>query len=104
MEGLPSLARRGKMGTAQCLCRKSGGAFCNVSRGGKDWFFKLGSGTLGFYLRISGVIRGGEQEAKMTVETSAGLSFCPARKDLKMLEGSEGLCEVSRGRVFTQGS
>lgn len=67
--------------------------------------FKLGSVTLGFYLRILGVIPGGEQETKMMAGTRAGLFFCPARKeDLKVLEGSEGLCEVSRGRVFTRGS
>ena len=67
--------------------------------------FKLGSVTLGLSLRILGVILGGEQEAKMIVGTSACLSFCPAREeDRKMLEGSEQPCEVSRGRVFSQGS
>lgn len=32
--------------------RKSQGSFCNVSRGGKVWFFKLCSVTLAFYLNL----------------------------------------------------
>lgn len=57
--------------------------------------------TLGFHLRILKDIPGGEEEAKMIVGTSAGLSFCLAgQEDRKMLEGSERLCEVSTGHVF----
>lgn len=71
------------MGTTQRHVRKSQGSFCNVSRGGKNWFFKLGSVTLGFYLRILGVISAGDQRAKMIVGTSAGLSSVLPEKKIQ---------------------
>lgn len=90
-----------EVGTKQGHVRKPQDSFYNFSRGWKPWFFKLGSGTLGFYLRISGVIPGGEQEAKMIAGTWAGLCFCSTKgEDGKVLEGSEGLYEVSRGCGF----